>query len=82
MACLDWQKARDRDRAHEATKSAPQGPAAARRRSTKEMARAAFVDKHGLCCFKCGTEKAEWAKTGISERGAWAICVHCVGQRG
>ncbi len=81
MARLDWQKAQDRDRAHEAKKLAPPAPASTRRRSTQQMARAAFVDKHGLSCFKCGADKAEWAKTGISERGAWAICVHCVGQR-
>jgi hypothetical protein len=82
VARLDWHKARDRDRAQEAKNSAPPGPASTRRRSTQQMARAAFVDKHGLRCFKCGAEKAEWAKTGLSERGAWAICVQCVGQRG
>jgi hypothetical protein len=45
----------------------------------RQTALAAFVEEHGIRCFKCGAEKAEWAKTGISsKRGAWAICVRCV----
>ena len=29
-----------------------------------------------------GAAEAEWAKTGISERGPWAICVGCASKRG
>jgi hypothetical protein len=34
---------------------------------------ATFVKEHDLHCFRCGAEKAEWAKTGVSKRGAWAV---------
>jgi hypothetical protein len=76
-----WEKARDRDRAHEAKQAAPADPAATRQRSARQDALAAFVEQHELSCFKCGADKAEWAKTGISKkRGAWAIYAHCVAE--
>lgn len=78
MTRLDWEKAKERERAGEAKASSRPGPSSAKRRATAEMARTAFVEKHGISCFKCGATKAEWAKTGISKRGAWAICVDCV----
>jgi hypothetical protein len=39
---------------------------------------AAFVQQHDLACFARGATEAEWAKTGISTRGPWAICAQCV----
>lgn len=39
---------------------------------------AAFVTEHNIGCFDCGTTKAEWAKTGLSKRGPWAVCLSCV----
>jgi hypothetical protein len=41
-----------------------------------------FVWKHDLSCFKCGSRgPIEWAKTGISARGPWAICGPCANKR-
>jgi hypothetical protein len=76
MPKLDWEKAREKDQAREAT-SGREGdrPSTARRAGIRQQALADFVNEHGLTCFRCGAEKAEWAKTGISERGSWAICV-------
>ena len=48
--------------------------------SKKQDARQKFVDKHAVGCFKCRATTAEWAKTGIGDRGAWAICFSCVAQ--
>jgi hypothetical protein len=81
MSRLDWEKARDRDRGR-ATKQAPPGAGAAKRRAARQDALAAFVEKHEIGCFKCGAAKAEWAKTGISKRGPWAICARCVSEFG
>lgn len=38
----------------------------------------AFATKHELSCFKCGSSFNEWAKTGITNGRAWAICLPCV----
>lgn len=53
-------------------------PSRYQRKGEVQMALAKFVAAHDLSCFKCGAVKAEWAKTGISKRGPWAICRHCV----
>lgn len=78
VAKIDWEKARAASRARrDAAEAATVTPAEARRRGTRQAALAAFVEQHGLRCFKCGAGDAEWAKTGISKRGPWAICVPC-----
>lgn len=77
MSRLDWEKARERERAQEAKAESAPGPDAARRRSLRQTAMAEFVTKHNLRCFKCGADRAEWAKTGISKSRPWAICVEC-----
>ena len=41
-------------------------------------AMARFAASHNLGCFKCGSQTNPWAKTGISQRGPWAICKTCV----
>jgi hypothetical protein len=70
---MDWEKERRRS-------LKPQ-----RRRDTRKQqmqrqtAMADFVAKHDLSCFKCSRSKGPWAKTGVSDRGPWAICVECVG---
>jgi hypothetical protein len=38
--------------------------------------RQAFVDKHGLACFKCGGTVCEWAAG--DKGGRWVICMSCV----
>jgi len=81
MAKVDWQRARDRDLARKAANASPPDPPTARRRAGQQDALAAFVERHQLLCFKCGVEKAEWAKTGVSKRGPWAICTSCVAER-
>lgn len=72
MARLDFEKAKRRAAVPREPRDTAQG------RGARQAALAAFVAEHGLSCFKCGAESAEWAKTGISERGPWAICVPCV----
>jgi hypothetical protein len=38
-----------------------------------------FVKEHDLACFACGTHSPiEWAKTGTTQVGPWAVCVACV----
>src|SRR5258708_21985469 len=82
MAKLDWQKARERELTRETANATPAGPVTVRRRGAQQEAFAAFVERHDLRCFKCGAPKADWAKTGISKRGPWAICAPCVVGRG
>lgn len=71
MTKLDWQKARER-----------RSNGRAKRHKTdtalRQQALTTFVAKHSLACFKCGTQTAEWAKTGISKHSPWAICTPCV----
>jgi ribonuclease HI len=75
VAKRDWQKARERDAARRAFAGAKPRQGGSGKR---QDALAAFVEKHGLRCFNCGAEKGEWAKTGVSRRGPWAICTTCV----
>lgn len=44
----------------------------------RQLRMSSFVSDHGIACFKCGTTASGWAKTGIAERGPWAICLRCV----
>ena len=67
---LDWSKAKP--------KSAPEPRDKRRESALRQTAIAAFVSKHELACFKCGSREGEWAKTGRSRRGPWAICAKCV----
>ena len=75
VAKLDWQKARQREAARDVGAAGKPRPET---NAKRQAALAEFVRRHGLRCFKCGGEKAEWAKTGVSKRGAWAICTECV----
>lgn len=44
--------------------------------------RAAWVIRHGLSCFKCGTQFGEWAAGGRNQWGKlWVICTRCVRDR-
>jgi len=43
----------------------------------RQKALADFVHSHEIGCFRCDAREAEWAKTGISTRGPWALCVPC-----
>ena len=47
----------------------------------RQMRLAAFVSQHGIACFKCGSKLNDWAKTGIANRGPWAICIRCVREK-
>jgi hypothetical protein len=81
MARLRWEKARRRDRQRTARLRQTSKKARARQRqgdSLRQLAIQAFVDKHSIECFGCGTVAARWAKSGINKRGAWMICVPCV----
>jgi len=77
---LEWERARERDSAHDARQANPACSATTRRLAKPKPPSPRFVKEHGLRCSKCGIEKAEWAKTGISQRGAWAICVACASE--
>jgi hypothetical protein len=73
---LDWEKARRQEL--EQPRRRNRHASKVRAKARAQGARHEFVQKHGVGCFKCGTQAAEWAKTGISKRGPWAICVPCV----
>jgi hypothetical protein len=70
VAKLDWSKAKPK----------PAPPPRDNRKSAmlRRTAMAEYVATHDLACFKCGAREAEWAKTGRTGRGPWAICVNCV----
>jgi hypothetical protein len=70
MTKLDWNKAKPK----QASEPRDNRKAA----MTRQAAMAEYVSKHDLACFKCGTRRAEWAKTGRGKHGPWAICVNCV----
>jgi RNase H len=72
VAKRDWEKAKRRDAVPPKPRDSGQSGA------KRQAALAAFVSQHDLRCFKCGAEKAEWAKTGVGKRGPWAICASCV----
>jgi hypothetical protein len=67
---LDWRKAKP--------KPAPEPRENRRAAKLRQTAMAEFDARHDLACFKCGTREAEWARTGVSRRGPWTICVDCV----
>jgi hypothetical protein len=74
LARLEWEKANRRERRRRQS-----GDQRAQKKGTvRQQVIADFVESHGIGCFKCGAPKAEWAKSGISKRGPWAICVPCV----
>jgi hypothetical protein len=81
LSRLNWDKARERDRTRDAKQTAAHDQGGARRSAARQAALAAFVAEHEIACFKCGAEKADWAKTGISTRGPWAICANCASQQ-
>ena len=81
MTRLNWDEAKRRDRQRTSKLRASSKKAKARQRQTdslRQLAIQAFVDRHAIECFACGTVAARWAKNGINKRGAWAICVPCV----
>jgi hypothetical protein len=67
---LDWSKAKP--------KPEPEPRDNRRAAMLRQTAMAEYVARHDLACFKCGTREGEWAKTGVSGRGPWAICANCV----
>jgi hypothetical protein len=67
---LDWSKAK--------AKPEPKPRDNRRAATLRQTAMADFVASHDLACFKCGTREGEWAKTGVSGGGPWAICANCV----
>lgn len=81
MTRMEWEKAAARDRQERANQPLYKAKRDARRDKTNEarrLAMAVFVDKHQLACFACGgTAPREWAKTGVSRRGPWALCAAC-----
>jgi hypothetical protein len=73
MTKMNWSKAKPRPRPEPSDyRSARIG------RTPRQKALDAYVARHDLSCFKCGTKKAEWAKTGRNKRGPWAICLNCL----
>lgn len=83
MTGLNWSKAkRDSNRARAyAQRQGDQPHESNKRRSDRQLAMIGFVDKHDLVCFVCHHDDNEWARTGISKRGPWAICVPCIEAR-
>jgi hypothetical protein len=78
---LNWEKGKRRDRQRIGKLRTAAKKAKARQRqgdSLRQIAIQAFVDRHSIECFGCGTVAARWAKNGTNKRGAWVICVPCV----
>jgi hypothetical protein len=68
----DWEKAKRRS-------LAPPPERDTRKEQTqRQTAMTGFVAKHDLACFKCSSTEGPWAKTGVSRRGPWVICMACV----
>ncbi len=78
MARLDWEKARQREK-HRA--GPPGNKRSKKRQQIREDALVDFAASHHLRCFACNTDSTQWAKSGISKRGPWIICVPCVNKR-
>lgn len=76
---LDWEKAKR----NEKKRNRPNGSERRRKKmqAARQQALDKFVQEHMLTCFKCHAIHAEWAKTGFSKRGPWAICANCVNKR-
>jgi hypothetical protein len=72
---LDWEKANRQEKT-----GGRRRPKGRRGKDARLRAKAmtAFTEKHNLACFKCGDRENVWAKTGVSARGPWAICIDCV----
>jgi len=47
-------------------------------REALQERRQAFVDLHGLKCFKCGGTHCEWVAGGKRNGGFWVLCQPCV----
>jgi hypothetical protein len=76
---LDWEKANRRDR-QRITKLRDWKPPR-ERDEDRQRALEAFALKHDIGCFACGgkgNEGKRWAKSDVSKRGPWIICVPCV----
>ena len=72
MTSLDWDKARSKEKAR-------RRPSGKRKRGAdRQVLMWRFTQRHGIGCFKCGCTDGEWAKTGHTDRGPWAICGECV----
>ena len=74
---FDWEAASLRDKQHARKPPNPLHRDTAKR----QEALAAFAASHDLSCFSCQADKAEWAKSGITARGPWIVCVPCVNKR-
>jgi hypothetical protein len=74
---LNWERANRNEARQRDLRNAPKRFTGADR----QAALADFVAKNSLRCFKCKAARAEWASTGISKRGPWAICAPCVQSR-
>lgn len=68
---LDWEKARAREKLRRSDK--PKRTPSQRRLAAINS----FANKHDLRCFVCSLQAGPWAKTGVSARGPWGLCVAC-----
>lgn len=74
---LNWEKASKQDRFGRSPTHKGM-----RRQYALQQERSEFVREHGIQCFVCGAGPgAEWASTGTSRRGPWAICLPCAKKR-
>lgn len=73
MTRLDWEKANRQARRR------PKGNRKRENEEKRQMKLVWFADKNNLSCFSCSRKGViRWAKSGISTRGPWIICVDCV----
>jgi len=47
-------------------------------KTERQLRLKAFVQDHGITCFKCNLATGDWAKTGVTNGRPWAICLSCV----
>ena len=77
MTRLDWEKANRYEKVGKRRR-----PKGKRQKLDRQIIMASFVQKHGIACFICGRDQVfEWAKTGTSKKGTWAICGRCVAKK-
>jgi hypothetical protein len=75
---LDWEGAKKRD-ALAKYPSAAKAEKGKKRAHRRQQAMQKFAAVRALACFVCGGSgpTVEWAKTGVSKRGPWALCADC-----
>lgn len=77
-----WERAAKRDKLKRYPKTEARDELRKRRAHKRQQTIQTFVRKHTLTCFVCGEGgPIEWAKSGVSKRGPWALCARCAANK-